>query len=80
LNQASMSLKAPLSNLRFLSQGVRLATQNNVLDALPRRRAGAGGAAGRAVGAAAPRAASPIRAPVAIALINPITSRLVVVT
>src|SRR5579871_3430393 len=39
LNQASTSLKAPGSNLRYLSQGVQLATQNRVLALLPRLRA-----------------------------------------
>src|SRR5271154_6217072 len=36
LNHARTSLNAPGSNLRFLSQGVRLATQKRVFDELPK--------------------------------------------
>src|SRR5512146_433067 len=59
LNQASTSLKAPGSNFRFLSQGVQLATQNRVLDLLPRLRAPCA-RAGPAIAARAAPPAKPI--------------------
>src|SRR5579863_10542978 len=70
LNQARTSLKAAGSNFKFLSQGVQLATQNMVLDLLPRLRGALCAMAGPLNAAAA--AAPPINpiAPLRVVSIN----------